>query len=257
MMKLKIIMIIFIIYLFVISAFLCGCTPVTVDNVIDLNRERYVSKIDPLKFEQYHGKRILLSSIQDQSDNNNFYYYNPQRTIGYKLNYSDSSMQQPIASYYWYALKKAFQSAGIKVVEHSPYYDAELTLILHSLTDEEIQFEIDLIKSDKLTYNKYYVVRLPTVESSNAEMLEKRAYAMLDSIVTTILNDPDFQKALLTPFVDVEQKYKNIEGVVLYNGEVIRGEIIEMNTDIIKIRAKNGSVMSYSFIKEVESLIKK
>ena len=143
------------------------------------------------------------------------------------------------------------------MVEHSPYYDAELTLILHSLTDEEIQFEIDLIKSDKLTYNKYYVVRLPTVESSNAEMLEKRAYAMLDSIVTTILNDPDFQKALLTPFVDVEQKYKNIEGVVLYNGEVIRGEIIEMNTDIIKIRAKNGRVMSYSFIKEVESLIKK
>lgn len=247
----------FIICLFVISATLWGCVPLTVDNLVDINRERYVSKLDPLKFEQYHGKRILLSTIEDETENENFYYYNPQRTIAYKLNYSDSSMQQPIASYYWYALKKAFQSAGIKVVEHSPYYDAELTLTLNSLTDEEIQFEIDLIKNDKLAYNKYHIVRIPNVEASSDEILEKRAYAMLDSIVTVILNDPNFQKALLTPSVDSEKKYKNIAGVILNNGKIIRGEILEMNTDTIKIRSKKGMVMSYSFIDEVKELIKK
>ena len=166
-------------------------------------------------------------------------------------------MQQPIVSYYWYALKKAFQCAGVKVMEYGPYYDAELTLIFNSLTDEEIQFQLDLIKNDKLAYTKDYIVRMPDIEASNAEMLEKRAYAMLDSIVSTILNDPNFQKALFAPSVYGDQEYKNITGLVLNNGEIINGEILKMNAEIVQIRTKHGKVMSYSFVKEVKSFIKK
>lgn len=158
--------IIFIICLFVISSTFLGCAPASsVVKVIELNRERYTCKIDLAQFSDYKGKRILLSSIEDKSKNTtNLYYYNPQQTIGYSLYYSSSSMQQPVVSHYWYALQKAFECAGLKIEEYGPAYDAELSLTFDSLTDEEIMFGANLIKSHKMPYSKNYAVRTPKVE---------------------------------------------------------------------------------------------
>jgi hypothetical protein len=52
-----------------------------------------------------------------------------------------------------------------------------------------------------------------------------------------------------------DQSYKGIKGIVLYDGKVIEGQIISMNAEIVKIRTKDGNVLSYSFIKEVECFI--
>jgi hypothetical protein len=38
---------------------------------------------------------------------------------------------------------------------------------------------------------------MPEAQSKDHAVLEQRAYGMLDSIVRTILNDPDFQKVFL------------------------------------------------------------
>ena len=173
-----------------------GCGPFT-NTVVQLKRDRYICAIDPNQFIQFQGKRILLSSITDESKNTtNLAYYNPERTVGYQLFYSkEHEMQQPVVSYFWYALQKAFECAGIKIEEHGKNYDVELSLIINSLTDEEMKFRVLLIKKGTLAHQRDYVVTTPKVQTKTLAVLEKRAYGMLDSIVLTILNDPDFQKA--------------------------------------------------------------
>ncbi|MEN6318039.1 MAG: hypothetical protein ABFD82_04700 [Syntrophaceae bacterium] len=188
---------IYLIMLF-IFVIICSCGPAT-STVVMLNREKYDCKINPDQFIQLKGKRILLASIDDKSTTtSNLAYYNPERTVGYQLFYSSAhSMPQPVVSYFWYALQKGFECAGVKIEESGPVYDAELSLIFKSLTDEEINFQALLTKKGMLAFNKDFVVRMPKVETNEQAVLEQRAYRMLDSIVTTILSDPDFQKAFL------------------------------------------------------------
>jgi len=189
---------------------------------IELNREKYVCKMDTAKFIDFRGKRILLSTIVDKSKNtSNLSYYNPERTIGYTLYYSSHSMRQPVVSYYWYALKKAFECTGIVIEEYGPAYDAELAVKFDSLTDEEITFRAELIKNNKISYTKSHTVRMPKIEAAKVDLyenpvlkalgrdetnplnpdlinaLEQRGYDMLDAMVTSILSDPDFKNALL------------------------------------------------------------
>jgi hypothetical protein len=162
-----------------------------------LNREKYDCKLNPDQFIQFKGKRILFASIDDKSTNtSNLAYYNPERTVGYQLFYSSThAMPQPVVSYFWYALQKGFECAGVKIEEGGPVYDAELALTIRSLTDEEIKFQALLTKMGQLACNKDFVIRMPKVETNEQSALEQRAYRMLDSIVTTILSDPDIQKA--------------------------------------------------------------
>jgi hypothetical protein len=176
---------------------LIGCAVMPYpDKFIQLNRERYVCNVDSAPYKKLHGKRILLASITDNSNNTtNLAYYNPKRTIGYDLYYSTRSMQQPVVSYFWYSLKKAFECTGVRIEESGPIYDAELTLTFNSLTDEKIIFSAVLTKIGKLLYEKEYIVVMPKVQKEEDSILEQRAYSMLDSIVRAILSDPYFQKA--------------------------------------------------------------
>jgi hypothetical protein len=61
------------------------------------------------------------------------------------------------------------------------------------------------------------------------------------------------------PIIEADQMQKGIDritGIELLNGDVIEGQIISMNADVIKIRTKDGNVASYSFTKEIHKLIK-
>ena len=58
--------------------------------------------------------------------------------------------------------------------------------------------------------------------------------------------------------VDSEQHYQAIEGlkgIELQNGNVIEGEIISFKSDTVKIRTKDGKILTYSFMKEVKMFI--
>jgi hypothetical protein len=173
-----------------------GCGPYT-STVVQLNREKYLCRNDPNQFSPYQGKRILLSTITDESKNtSNLAYYNPERTVGYQLFYSSQhQMPQPVVSYFWYALQKGFECGGVRIEEHGRIYDAELSLALKSLTDEEIRFQASLTRKTALVLEKEYVVTMPKVQAIETKVLEDRAYRMLDAIVARILNDQDFQKA--------------------------------------------------------------
>ena len=245
-----------IIFLIAISSVLMGCGPASsVVKVVELNRDRYECKIDPSQFKQYHGKNFLLASIEDESDNTeNLYYYNPQKTIGYRLYYSSSSVRQPVVSYYWYALQKGFECAGLKVEEYI-HDDQEVALTFNSLTDEEILFDLALMKNGRQSYATSYTIKMPAVDANNADVLEQRAYGMLDMIVTTILKDPHFETAFLKryiPPVHGNQSYESISGFVLKNGYRVNGEILnkkdirEANADAVQIRNEQGQFLSYS-----------
>lgn len=173
-----------------------GCAPYA-RMVVPLNRDKYVCKNDAGKFTLFQGKRILLTTITDESRNTSgLAYYNPEGTVGYQLFYSSQhEMQQPVVSYFWYALKKGFECVGVQIQEYGTIFDAELSLTFLSLTDEEIQFRVLLIRKEVLTLQKEYAVTMPRVATVDKNLLEDRAYRMLDAIVATILNDPDFQKA--------------------------------------------------------------
>jgi hypothetical protein len=176
-----------------------GCLPMA-DKNIQLGREKYVSQMSPENYKMVRGKRILFSSIEDKSGNtHNLRYFNPERTVVYQLSYKapGEGMAQPVVSFFWYALKKGFDQAGIIIEESSPIYDAQLTMTFRSVTDREINFDVIFTRLGGLIYEKNYSVRTPNRQIADKSILEQRAYSMIDSMVKTILDDPDFNKMFL------------------------------------------------------------
>ena len=53
-----------------------------------------------------------------------------------------------------------------------------------------------------------------------------------------------------------QRRFEDIKGIVLYGGEVIEGRILSMNAEKVVIRTKNGTVLSYLFVEEIEDFIK-
>jgi len=57
------------------------------------------------------------------------------------------------------------------------------------------------------------------------------------------------------PSIDTQHYYEGIKGIVLKNGKVIKGQIISIDNDVLKIRTKKGKILTYSFMKEVKEYI--
>ena len=57
------------------------------------------------------------------------------------------------------------------------------------------------------------------------------------------------------PSIDTRNYYKGINGIVLMNVKVVKGQIISVYDDVLKIRTKKGKILSYSFINEVKEYI--
>ena len=51
------------------------------------------------------------------------------------------------------------------------------------------------------------------------------------------------------PFIDTRNYYEGIKGIVLKNGKVVKGQIISVYDDVLKIRTKHGKILSYPFMK--------
>jgi hypothetical protein len=60
------------------------------------------------------------------------------------------------------------------------------------------------------------------------------------------------QKNKTAPSINTQHYYKGIKGIVLKNGRVVKGQIISVYNDVLKIRTKRGKVLSYSFMKVKE-----
>jgi len=57
--------------------------------------------------------------------------------------------------------------------------------------------------------------------------------------------------------IDTSRYYLGIRGIVLKNGNIIEGQITSIDDDVLKIRTKDGKVLSYSFMHDVEKYLSK
>ncbi len=102
-----------------------------------------------------------------------------------------------IASYYWYCFEKAFKNVGMIIYQDAAPSDIpEFIFEFDYLTDSKISFNVTVNKNSKVVYKKRFNIMMPGTESNNIPYLENRAYEMVNSIITNILNDPDFSVVL-------------------------------------------------------------
>lgn len=115
----------------------------------------------------------------------------------------------------WYCFQKAFQHAGAKVLDqgyggygYHPYWwgapppqarqplpkdTTEFHLTLHSMTDQESRFQVQVFKNGEVKLQKEYSAMLPAAATQDKVELEKRAYRRVDQMVQTVFKDREFQ----------------------------------------------------------------
>jgi len=69
------------------------------------------------------------------------------------------------------------------------------------------------------------------------------------------INTTDKPSLPATEVVRTEKGIKGLKGIELFNGKIIEGKILSINTDVVIIRTKDGTVSSYSFREEVRGFI--
>ena len=139
-------------------------------------------------------------------------YYSADKKVTY-----EAPVQ--LESYLWYCFQKAFQHAGIKILDQAsgggyPYHPywwgvpppqraqaqapkgvIEFQLVLTSMTDQECKFQILLFKNGEQKFQKDYTVTATPSSSTDAKELEKRSYQLVDQMVMTVFRDSEFKRA--------------------------------------------------------------
>jgi hypothetical protein len=158
------------------------------------------------------GKRIVLASFINRADNTKTWnFYSPDK----KLVYETSA---PLESFFWECYSKAFKHAGARIVDYqgaayrgpgpwwwggsaptaaaAPKGVPEIQLVLTSVTDQEVRFQVYVFRDGVEKFRKDYQAAMPPGASQDVKDLEQRAYALVDLTFTTLVRDRDFQKAL-------------------------------------------------------------
>ena len=184
-------------YIFVIlTLILLSCqTPAGTLNVL-ISKDLYQPSLDPSRYADYKGQIIIFDSIDIEApDVTNFYYLNEDKTVGYTLSYAPYGMQQPVVSFFWYALQKAFVNIGIDIREAGPIKNAaQLHLKIMYLTDQEAKFAVSLSRNGLLLLQKIIISSKKFPPTKDVPDLQKRSYEFIDHIAETILSDPDFKR---------------------------------------------------------------
>ncbi len=163
---------------------------------VPVSRDQYQPLLEPSKFAEYRGQIIIFDSIDiDARDVTNFYYLNDDKTVGYTLFYTSDGIQQPVVSFFWYALQKSFINIGIDIKEGGIIKNAaRLNLKIIALTDQEAKFILSLLRNGLLLMQKEIIVSKKFPPTKEIPELKKRAYEFIDLIAETILSDPDFKR---------------------------------------------------------------
>jgi hypothetical protein len=184
---------------FILAAvILCSCSyppPTGVINV-PVSRDQYQPLLDKSKYAEYRGQKMIFDSIDIEApDVTNFYYLSEDKTAGYTLFYKSDGIQQPVVSFFWYALQKVFVDIGIDVREVGLIKNAaQVNLKIMSLTDQEAKFIVSLSRNGYLIMQKEIIASQKLPPTKDLSELKKRAYAFIDLIAETILSDPDFKR---------------------------------------------------------------
>lgn len=163
---------------------------------VPVSRDQYQPLLEPSKFAEYRGQIIIFDSIDiDARDVDNFYYLNEDKSVGYTLFYTFDGIQQPVVSFFWYALQKTFTNIGIDVKESGIIKNAaRLNLKITALTDQDAKFIVSLLRNGLLLMQKEIIVSKKFPPTKDISELKKRSYEFIDCIAETILSDSDFKR---------------------------------------------------------------
>jgi hypothetical protein len=143
----------------------------------------------------YKGKKINLINFDNQAGNTGLWYY---YSADQKFSYGGDSV---IHNYFWYAFQNALVNIGMEVSSGhrtNPLLPA-MWMSLKSVTDDRFEVRINLQKNEIPFLIKVYTVTAQQLaeEQRTPENLERRAYDMTNSLIETILTDPEFKNAFL------------------------------------------------------------
>jgi hypothetical protein len=183
--------------LLMVFSMLISCSfppPAGVLNV-PVSRDKYYPALQPAKYSEYKGQVIIFDSMEIVAPGvENFYYLNADKTVGYTLFYKSDGIQQPVVSFFWYALQKSFEHVGILVKDGIIKNANQLHIKILWLSDQKAIFNVSLLRNGYLLYQKDIGVFKPFPSTKDVAELQKRSFEYIDSIAETILNDPDFKR---------------------------------------------------------------
>jgi hypothetical protein len=182
---------------------------------VAMKQDSYAPDFKASDFGRLKGKTVLLYNFTNSAANTKSWgYYSANNKVYYEA-------PVHLESYLWYCFQKAFQHAGIKVLDQSyggygqayhpfwwtgapppqaraalPSGTAEFQLVLTSMTDQECRFQVAVFKNGESKFQKDFTATMPPAASEDKGVLEKRAYRLVDQMVTTVFRDRDFQNAL-------------------------------------------------------------
>jgi hypothetical protein len=165
---------------------------------VAMKQDNYSPGFKSSDISRVKGKTVIMDNFINQAGNTTSWGYS---SADKKVTY-----EAPVhlESYLWSCFQKAFQHAGIKVLDQTyggyahPYHPRGVVafqLVLTSMTDQECNFRILLFKNGESKFQKDYAVTMPPSSSTDPKELEKRSYRLIDQMVTSVFKDRDFQKA--------------------------------------------------------------
>lgn len=163
---------------------------------VPVSRDKYMPLLQPSSFAEYKGQTIIFDSVEIEAPGvDNFYYLNEDKTVGYTLFYTSNGIQQPVVSFFWYALQKSFESVGIVVKDSGLIKNAaRLNLKITALTDQRAAFKVSLLRNGYLIVQKDITVAKKFTPTKEVPELTKNAFDFIDLIAGSILSDPDFKR---------------------------------------------------------------
>lgn len=163
---------------------------------VPVSRDKYTPLLKSSSFPEYNGQTIIFDSIEIEApDVNNFFYLNEEKTIGYTLFYTSNGIQQPVVSFFWYALQKSFESIGIIVKDSGLIKNAaRLNLKIMALTDQKAVLKVTLLRNGYLIMQKDITVFKKFTPTKDVPELTKYTFEFIDLMAGTILSDPDFKR---------------------------------------------------------------
>jgi hypothetical protein len=173
----------------ILSIIIIGCTvyvPLTTYNPVFTG-----------DYSGYKGKRVYLMNFDNQAPDTKFwYYFSPYIRTFYYTNNS-------IHNYFWYAFRDAFTKLGMLVsnVDNPDLTAPAMWVTLLSITDENYDVRVTVQKKGITVFTGVYTILEPRLEKKdrNPAVLEERANKMTKKLISTILEDPAFQKHLAEP----------------------------------------------------------
>jgi hypothetical protein len=171
-----------------------GAAATTAAAYVYVQQDRYIPALEG-DMAAYRDRPILLDPLVNEAENTGtYYYYSPDGSMTYET-------EPWLDEYVRTSFGKAMSSVGMVVLLEPPpaadpsLVDMQITLL--SWDDYAMRFQVLLSRSGQPVYQQEYRTEVPRIETSEAQILEDRAYRIMDMVVAGVLSDPGFQAAVL------------------------------------------------------------